>query len=217
VASLKQNPLDHWDTNAGLPAEAPPYHEWRGADIARYIAERHTDPGLRIADAVTRFGVTERTIRRDLAQIDDGAPWGRRVRRLRIETARKLLAESGLTIVVVARKSGYDSPTSFTAAFKRETGLSPVEWRRGKKGPARAGGPTGAARRPAQRAKALEEGLEPPSMRRPWGADSDALLQAEIADAETRLREERRRGVTFSKLSEEVFGRRGVGRSKRKR
>jgi len=217
VASLKSNPLDDWDADEGPPREAPPCHEWRGVDIARYIEERHTDPGLRIADAVKRFGVTERTIRRDLAEVDDAASWDERVRRLRMETAKGLLAETRLTIAVIARKSGYDSPTSFTAAFKRETGLRPVEWRLGMKGPARAGGPTGAARRPAQRAKALEDGVEPPSMSKPWGADGGPLMDAELADAGTRLRYERRRAVSIEELSEEVFGPRGIGRSKRKR
>jgi AraC-like DNA-binding protein len=196
--------------------ETPPFHVWRVAAVEMYIDDRHTDPGLRIADAAARFGVTERTIRRDLARNGHGDTWENLVRACRIATAQALLANTRLTIDVVARKSGYDSPTSFAAAFRRETNLSPVQWRLANKGPRRAGGPTGAARRPAQRARALEEGTTPPSMTRRWGADYDALMDAEITDARTRLREDGRTHFSFSELSEEVDGPRGFGRSKRK-
>jgi len=48
---------------------------------------------------------------------------------LRIQQAKRLLNSESLTIADVAKQVGYTSPTAFTRAFKRETGLSPTDYR----------------------------------------------------------------------------------------
>lgn len=48
----------------------------------------------------------------------------------RIEHACQLLLDGSMAVTDVARACGYESPTSFSAAFRRRTGLSPRAWRR---------------------------------------------------------------------------------------
>ena len=181
----------------------------RPAQVQLYIWERHSDPTLRISDAALHFGVDERTIRRDLRRV--GTTWERLLVTARMETAKRLLISTKLTIRVVARRSGYDSPTSFTAAFGRYADLSPVQWRLAHGGPKRAGGATGAARQAATRARARRQGSTPPSMRRDPD-DHGAEMQAEIADARTRIRLDGRQAFSLEELAAEVYGPRGLGR-----
>lgn len=48
----------------------------------------------------------------------------------RIQHARRLLAESHLTLERIARRVGYESAVSFSRAFKREMGVAPGGYRR---------------------------------------------------------------------------------------
>lgn len=50
--------------------------------------------------------------------------------KLRMEKAQKLLKDSHLEISVIGRLVGYDSPSSFSSAFKRFYGRSPIVFRR---------------------------------------------------------------------------------------
>jgi LacI family transcriptional regulator len=54
---------------------------------------------------------------------------GQELQRVRIERAKKLLAESAHKIEVVAGMCGYQSPNSFCIAFKRVTGMSAKRFR----------------------------------------------------------------------------------------
>ena len=49
--------------------------------------------------------------------------------RVRIERAKKLLAESAQKLETIAQMCGYRSANSFWFAFKQATGLSPKEYR----------------------------------------------------------------------------------------
>jgi LacI family transcriptional regulator len=54
---------------------------------------------------------------------------GQELQRVRIEHAKKLLAESNLKIEALAEMSGYQSANSFCIAFKRVTGMSARQFR----------------------------------------------------------------------------------------
>lgn len=69
-----------------------------------------------------------RTLQRRLEQ--EGLHFRDIVNRTRVERARALLAERGLSITRIATELGYSAPTHFTRAFQRETGLSPRRYRR---------------------------------------------------------------------------------------
>lgn len=51
---------------------------------------------------------------------------------LRLDAARRLLRESNMSIVAVALEVGYSNPSHFAQLFRRETGLSPSDYRRAR-------------------------------------------------------------------------------------
>ncbi len=59
------------------------------------------------------------------------------VRRWRIQSATRMLAEPGLTIDEIAFKSGYADTNAFSRAFKREIGASPGAYKRNLRDEAR--------------------------------------------------------------------------------
>jgi AraC-like DNA-binding protein len=48
----------------------------------------------------------------------------------RLQLAARLLADGSAKIATVALEVGYHSEASFSRAFKRSVGMSPVQWRR---------------------------------------------------------------------------------------
>ena len=57
---------------------------------------------------------------------------GQRLAELPVGQAKALLERSEAPIEEIARSVGYAHQSSFTAAFKRATGLSPAQWRAGR-------------------------------------------------------------------------------------
>jgi two-component system response regulator YesN len=51
----------------------------------------------------------------------------------RVAAAKKLLVQSNLTISEIAYKLGYDMPSYFSEVFKRNEGLTPSQYRKGRK------------------------------------------------------------------------------------
>ena len=58
-----------------------------------------------------------------------GEPLGSYITRLRLETSVQLLKMTGLPATEIAYKTGYDSLSSFSKAFKKRFGVSPSEYR----------------------------------------------------------------------------------------
>jgi LacI family transcriptional regulator len=59
-----------------------------------------------------------------------GRPPGSELHRIRIERAKKLLADSDEKMDTIAEMSGYESTNSFWVAFKRSTGMSPKQYQK---------------------------------------------------------------------------------------
>jgi LacI family transcriptional regulator len=51
------------------------------------------------------------------------------IRRVHLERARRLLAETDLSIPAVAAASGFNSPEHFARIFKAQCGRSPLKYR----------------------------------------------------------------------------------------
>ena len=49
---------------------------------------------------------------------------------LRIEAAKKLLKNTGLSVSTIAEQSGFGDPNYFSRIFKKETGISPLQYRK---------------------------------------------------------------------------------------
>lgn len=50
--------------------------------------------------------------------------------RLRLDAARRLLRETGRSIITIANDVGYSNPSHFARLFRKDTGLSPSDYRR---------------------------------------------------------------------------------------
>ena len=59
-----------------------------------------------------------------------GTSVGAYVTRMRIDEAKRLLAQGDASVADVARAVGYRSASAFSTAFRRECGLAPSAWRR---------------------------------------------------------------------------------------
>jgi LacI family transcriptional regulator len=57
-----------------------------------------------------------------------GRPPGNELHRVRIENAKKLLAQAKMKLEEIAERSGYQSANSFWVAFRQATGLSPRQY-----------------------------------------------------------------------------------------
>ena len=58
-----------------------------------------------------------------------GISLARYIREQRMDRARRLLSSTGEDIAWIGRQVGYMRPSSFSAAFTRETGVAPIAWR----------------------------------------------------------------------------------------
>jgi AraC-like DNA-binding protein len=75
------------------------------------------------------LGMSERTLQRRLR--DEGTSFGALLDEARAELARLYLDDERLAIFEVAYLLGYSEPSAFNRAFRRWTGASPREYRRG--------------------------------------------------------------------------------------
>ena len=58
-----------------------------------------------------------------------GVSLARYIREQRMDRARRLLSSTGEDIAWIGRQVGYMRPSSFSAVFTRETGVTPIAWR----------------------------------------------------------------------------------------
>ena len=63
-------------------------------------------------------------------RVATGVPPHRFLTRMRIDVARRRLAESDLSVTEIARLCGFGSASQFSTAFRRETGMAPRTFRR---------------------------------------------------------------------------------------
>ncbi len=77
------------------------------------------------------FGMSRRTLSRRLKS--EGASFNDILNGVRFEVAAQLLAETEIPLAQIAAALDYAEPSAFTHAFRRWSGSSPAEWRRGKR------------------------------------------------------------------------------------
>lgn len=92
--------------------------------------EKHLHENVRLADLAGYLALSERTINRRFRRALGEAPL-QHLQTLRVEIAKRLLETSRLGIDAVAGRVGYQDIGTFRRLFRRGTGLSPREYRRG--------------------------------------------------------------------------------------
>ncbi|MGK0500578.1 MAG: AraC-like DNA-binding protein [Oceanicoccus sp.] len=85
-------------------------------------------PGVPTLDQVSkRFNQSSRTLRRHLHNL--GVSYQSLLDEMRYSEARRYLQSTHLTVETIAQSLGYADARSFRAAFKRWSGISPVQYR----------------------------------------------------------------------------------------
>ena len=96
--------------------------------VMDYLQANLTNPDLNVEELAQRADVSDSYLRRVFRKQYGAAP-GAYVIRERIRLAKQYLA-SGLPVAAVAAKVGYRDPLYFSRLFKKQTGLSPSEYRK---------------------------------------------------------------------------------------
>jgi AraC-like DNA-binding protein len=102
--------------------------------VGRALRALHADPARAwtLAELAREAGAS-RTALADHFTEHVGKPPMAYLAAWRMQIAATLLTSGPLTVAQVADRVGYESEASFSKAFKRQTGLSPSEWRRAAK------------------------------------------------------------------------------------
>ncbi|KAB7631846.1 AraC family transcriptional regulator [Verminephrobacter eiseniae] len=85
------------------------------------------DSGATLEHAAADFGITPRTLQRRLRGLGIGFVDLRA--QVRMETARRMLVDSRLSVACIAEQLGFSEPSAFTRAFRRHTRQSPRAFR----------------------------------------------------------------------------------------
>jgi AraC-like DNA-binding protein len=94
----------------------------------RLLEDRPADPWT-VASLAAAVGVSRATLARRFTDLVGEPPMATLTAR-RLAMAADLLGDPRLTLAAVARRVGYATPFSLSAAFTRATGISPAEHRR---------------------------------------------------------------------------------------
>jgi LacI family transcriptional regulator len=97
------------------------------ANSLRFIWE-HADQPISVKDLVGVAAMSRRGLHKAFLENVGRTP-GQELQRVRIERAKRLLAESNHKLEVLASLCGYQSANSFCVAFKQATGMSPRQFR----------------------------------------------------------------------------------------
>ena len=95
----------------------------------RRTLEENLDEKISLADLGERFHVSVYHLER-LFRTETGYPIGRYRLMCRIAAAREMLAASDIPIGEIAARVGIGDTSNFSRCFRRETGLSPIAYRK---------------------------------------------------------------------------------------
>ncbi|MDF2927628.1 MAG: hypothetical protein K0R57_6542 [Paenibacillaceae bacterium] len=99
------------------------------AQVRSYISGHYTEPDLSLADVSEAFDVNLKTLSRIFKE-EIGEKFVDYVNRVRIEHAKRLLAQTNEPVLRVSEQAGYLSSISFNRAFKKYIGMTPGDYRR---------------------------------------------------------------------------------------
>jgi AraC family transcriptional regulator len=112
----------------GGPVSTPPEDAMRLQEALQHIRE-HIDEKLSLETLATVAHMSADNFRRLFKKTTGGTPHQYILRR-RIDGARQLLAQPGLSIAEVAYAVGFSSQAHLTTAFRRFEGITPTSFRR---------------------------------------------------------------------------------------
>lgn len=112
-------------TAKGETSALPAFKLRRVTDwMAEHLAEEFS-----LARLAAQVGMSEFHFNR-LFKRATGVPPSQYQIRLRMDAARRLLRETGRSVIEIGNEVGYSNPSHFARLFRKETGLSPSDYRR---------------------------------------------------------------------------------------
>jgi transcriptional regulator GlxA family with amidase domain len=103
--------------------QAPP----RLRDLSAFVLE-HVDQPLSVERVAAGIGMSPRTLSRWCREHFDESP-AELVRSVRVDEARRLLAETSLPLKDVSARTGLGDPSTLWRAFMQHLGITPAEYR----------------------------------------------------------------------------------------
>ncbi len=97
------------------------------ARVCRYIRQ-HACDGINVGDVAQYSSLSRRQLERRF-QDELGRTPHEQITAIQIDRVKQLLRETDMTLEQIAPKAGYSHKESLSAVFKRETGLTPGEYR----------------------------------------------------------------------------------------
>jgi LacI family transcriptional regulator len=99
------------------------------AKALQYI-RRHATANIRVTDILRQVSLSRRALERRFKKWIGHTPH-EEIQRVRINRIKQLLSETELSIHEIAERAGFEYHEYMAAAFKRETGVTPTEFRAG--------------------------------------------------------------------------------------
>ncbi len=97
------------------------------AEVKKYIRE-HMNETINICDVADELHFNPHYLMRSFKN-KTGLSIMKYITKIRLDTSKKLLAETQLSIKEIASLSGYSDYSYFTRVFRKETGISPTKYR----------------------------------------------------------------------------------------
>lgn len=98
------------------------------ANALRFIRE-NSCKGIEVDEVARHAGLNRRYLERKFREMLQRSPF-QEIRRVQLERAKELLAQTDFTIDAVAEQTGFGSRTRLTVEFSKHTGASPGTYRR---------------------------------------------------------------------------------------
>ena len=103
------------------------------SEALQYI-RRHAHANIRVADVLKTLSLSRRSLEHRFKNLVGRTPH-EEIQRVRLNSVKRLLSETELSIAAIAERSGYEHGEYMTAVFRRVTGLTPTEYRRERQEP----------------------------------------------------------------------------------
>ena len=106
----------------------------------QYIQQAHTilaenfDKHITIPQLARQTGINEAKLKEGFKELY-GQSIHTYLQKLRLQKAQQLLLTTNMSVTDITYDIGYSHVTHFTSLFKKETGLTPTEWRAKKRSP----------------------------------------------------------------------------------
>ena len=128
------DPVDGRESRDGsssppTPSDSNTLDSWYRMAV-RFIDRFHHDPTLDVQTVAAHFGVSTEYLRRAFRHCG-GTTCVQAIAGRRLQHARRLLTQDDVPVAEVATRSGFRDPAYFSRVFKRATGTTPAEYRRG--------------------------------------------------------------------------------------